>query len=160
MRARRRERECVCVHLHRLGHHRAQPPAHTQSHTALDGQSAQQGRGESGWCSDMTSTHGAWRHAGVGVPPLRRCVASCVDVAGRRVGSAVPSCRCNKSGSPNGYKAHFFRAVCWRRVLHQLMGCVETRRGSIPPLRRCVASCVDVAGRRVGSAVSSCRCAS
>ena len=22
-------------------------------------------RGESGWCSDMTSTHGAWRHAGV-----------------------------------------------------------------------------------------------
>ena len=23
------------------------------------------GRGESGWCSDMTSTHGAWRHAGV-----------------------------------------------------------------------------------------------
>ena len=25
----------------------------------------QRGRGESGWCSDMTSTHGAWRHAGV-----------------------------------------------------------------------------------------------
>ena len=23
------------------------------------------GRGESGWCSDMTSTHGVWRHAGV-----------------------------------------------------------------------------------------------
>ena len=23
------------------------------------------GRGESGWCSDVTSTHGAWRHAGV-----------------------------------------------------------------------------------------------
>ena len=23
------------------------------------------GQGESGWCSDMTSTHGAWRHAGV-----------------------------------------------------------------------------------------------
>ena len=22
-------------------------------------------RGESGWCSDVTSTHGAWRHAGV-----------------------------------------------------------------------------------------------
>ena len=22
-------------------------------------------RGESGWCSDMTSTHGVWRHAGV-----------------------------------------------------------------------------------------------
>ena len=33
------------------------------------------GRGESGWCSDVTSTHGAWRHAGVrflfsGVPLL------------------------------------------------------------------------------------------
>ena len=27
--------------------------------------SAQGDRGESGWCSDMTSTHGAWRHAGV-----------------------------------------------------------------------------------------------
>ena len=25
-------------------------------------------RGESGWCSDVTSTHGAWRHAGVRVP--------------------------------------------------------------------------------------------
>ena len=24
-----------------------------------------EGRGESGWCSDVTSTHGAWRHAGV-----------------------------------------------------------------------------------------------
>ena len=23
------------------------------------------GQGESGWCSDVTSTHGAWRHAGV-----------------------------------------------------------------------------------------------
>ena len=23
------------------------------------------GRGESGWCSDMTSTHGVWRHTGV-----------------------------------------------------------------------------------------------
>ena len=23
------------------------------------------GRGESGWCLDVTSTHGAWRHAGV-----------------------------------------------------------------------------------------------
>jgi len=23
------------------------------------------GQDESGWCSDMTSTHGAWRHAGV-----------------------------------------------------------------------------------------------
>jgi len=23
------------------------------------------GRDESGWCSDVTSTHGAWRHAGV-----------------------------------------------------------------------------------------------
>ena len=23
------------------------------------------GRGESGWCSDVTSTHGAWEHAGV-----------------------------------------------------------------------------------------------
>jgi hypothetical protein len=22
-------------------------------------------RGESGWCSDVTSTHGAWRHAGI-----------------------------------------------------------------------------------------------
>ena len=25
----------------------------------------QMGRGESGWCSDMTSTHGVWRHTGV-----------------------------------------------------------------------------------------------
>jgi hypothetical protein len=25
-------------------------------------------RGESGWCSDVTSTHGAWRHAGVRFP--------------------------------------------------------------------------------------------
>ena len=23
------------------------------------------GQGESGWCSDATSTHGSWRHAGV-----------------------------------------------------------------------------------------------
>ena len=23
------------------------------------------GRGESGWCSDVTSAHGAWRHAGI-----------------------------------------------------------------------------------------------
>ena len=30
------------------------------------GRVAAQGcRGESGWCSDMTSTHGVWRHAGV-----------------------------------------------------------------------------------------------
>ena len=28
------------------------------------GPHTQHGRGESGWCSDMTSTHGAWRHAG------------------------------------------------------------------------------------------------
>ena len=27
--------------------------------------SVRNGRGESGWCSDMTSTHGAWRHAEV-----------------------------------------------------------------------------------------------
>ena len=26
------------------------------------------GRDESGWCSDVTSTHGAWRHAGVRIP--------------------------------------------------------------------------------------------
>ena len=26
--------------------------------------SGHEGRGESGWCSDMTSTHWAWRHAG------------------------------------------------------------------------------------------------
>ena len=26
------------------------------------------GRGESGWCSDVTSNHGAWRHAGVQFP--------------------------------------------------------------------------------------------
>ena len=37
------------------------------------------GRGESGWCSDVTSIHGAWRHAGVrfllpgvSVPPRRQ----------------------------------------------------------------------------------------
>ena len=29
------------------------------------GRAARFCRGESGWCSDMTSTHGAWRHAGV-----------------------------------------------------------------------------------------------
>ena len=28
-------------------------------------QQAQECRGESGWCSDMTSTHGVWRHTGV-----------------------------------------------------------------------------------------------
>ena len=36
-------------------------------------------RGESGWCSDVTSTHGAWRHAGVRFPlcgVFRKC--SCV----------------------------------------------------------------------------------
>ena len=27
--------------------------------------SKQDCRGESGWCSDMTSSHGAWRHAGI-----------------------------------------------------------------------------------------------
>ena len=33
----------------------------------------QSGRGESGWCSDMTSTHGAWRHTRrASIPPLRR----------------------------------------------------------------------------------------
>ena len=33
-------------------------------------------RGESGWCSDVTSTHGAWRHAGVRFL-LRRVVHLC-----------------------------------------------------------------------------------
>ena len=28
-------------------------------------QQVQECRGESGWCSDMTSTHGVWRHTGV-----------------------------------------------------------------------------------------------
>ena len=33
---------------------------------SLDQSNIQLGsRGESGWCSDVTSTHGAWRHAGV-----------------------------------------------------------------------------------------------
>ena len=32
------------------------------------------GRGESGWCSDMTSTHGVWRHARGSIPPLRRLI--------------------------------------------------------------------------------------
>ena len=66
------------------------------------------GRGESGWCSDVTSTHGAWRHArvrfllpGVALPSvsladtLRRgffvalkacCTGRCVHVAAPRAG--------------------------------------------------------------------------
>ena len=42
----------------------------------------QSGRGESGWCSDMTSTHGAWRHAGIRFllsGGLRQDMRTCVD---------------------------------------------------------------------------------
>ncbi len=39
-------------------------------------------RGESGWCSDVTSTHGAWRHAGVRF--LLSGVPLCRPVARRR----------------------------------------------------------------------------
>ena len=41
-----------------------------------------------------------------------------------------------------------------------VMGCVETRRGSIPPLRRCVACCVAVVGWCVYSTISSWSCGS
>jgi hypothetical protein len=36
-----------------------------QSQQGNDSSNTVVGRGESGWCSDVTSTHGAWRHAGV-----------------------------------------------------------------------------------------------
>ena len=54
-------------------------------------------RGESGWCSDMTSTHGAWRHAGAGFllsGELRRAMRTCLD--GRPPSSPL---RC--SGAPS-----------------------------------------------------------
>ena len=38
--------------------------AHICAETPRGGATVQECRGESGWCSDMTSTHGAWRHAG------------------------------------------------------------------------------------------------
>ena len=38
------------------------------------------------------------------------------------------------------------------------MACVETRRGSIPLLQRCVASSVDMLGWSVGSAISPFGC--
>ena len=47
----------VKQHRQTLGHILAQTPRGRVT--------VQECRGESGWCSDMTSTHGAWRHAGV-----------------------------------------------------------------------------------------------
>ena len=42
----------------------AQTSAQLHLSTERGGTHAHEGRDESGWCSDMTSTHGAWRHAG------------------------------------------------------------------------------------------------
>jgi hypothetical protein len=52
------------------------------------------GRGESGWCSDMTSNHGAWRHAAaqfplLGVAMLYLCVAVAGAVAAAVAGAMV-----------------------------------------------------------------------
>ena len=54
------EAGCVCLLRHRPG-----PPRPTRLNIGVLWFSLFGGRGESGWCLDMTSTHGAWRHAGV-----------------------------------------------------------------------------------------------
>ena len=71
------ERQAKLTGIH-AGICAAPHPAHATFYTGQAGQqgpsselsqhhplSVQGDRGESGWCSDMTSTHGAWRHAGV-----------------------------------------------------------------------------------------------
>ena len=47
-------------------------------------------RGESGWCLDMTSTHGARRHAWGSIPPLRR-PATCSPRCSAGGASVTPS---------------------------------------------------------------------
>ena len=59
-----------CGHVSSLGPCMWPGPAghdhcHRMSGATLAEPVSQSGRGESGRCSDMTSTHGAWRHAGV-----------------------------------------------------------------------------------------------
>ena len=51
---------CTCGHGLVGGRHH-----HHHWHMPTATLTCQCGRGESGWCSDMTSTHGVWRHAGV-----------------------------------------------------------------------------------------------
>ena len=58
-------RSCACALKHR-GHRFPDFYGSGQKrHQAKFVAKATNGRGESGWCSDVTSTHGAWRHAGV-----------------------------------------------------------------------------------------------
>ena len=40
-------------------------PFGAEIQTAHTKKTCLRGQGESGWCSDVTSTHGSWRHAGV-----------------------------------------------------------------------------------------------
>ena len=52
-------------------------------------QQVQECRGESGWCSDMTSTHGMWRHTGVRFL-LSGAAAACAAQHGAASAAAMP----------------------------------------------------------------------
>ena len=87
-----------CGHVSSLGPCMCPGPAghdhcHRMSGATLAEPVSQSGRGESGWCSDMTSTHGAWRHAGVRFllsGELRRAMRTCLD--GRPPSSPLRCC--------------------------------------------------------------------
>ena len=101
------------------------------------------------------------------IPPLRRCVACRAAVLRWRACSAICSRRCGSCGnpflkaSPAGKHAATNSSTRAHVIGHaHVIGCVETRRGSIPPLRRCVSCRAAVLRWRACSAICSRRCGS
>ena len=100
-------------------------------------QQVQECRGESGWCSDMTSTHGVWRHTGVRF--LLSGAAAVLPSAARR---RQPPCH---SVGLRNHRAD----LSWRgdtQVLDSSSpGCCRAARASVRGWQQKPCSCVPIA---------------